>query len=155
MPRTPTPYTGNVHLVQHGTCAHVHGRRVMFGTVAGYAMEKQQYVTMQANKAAELGITPEQLLARQVAHGILRTQAHNAKARGYDQHRMHWCNLLATCIHNNPAKYEADRAAELQWPHMAFGDRVVLEGCVYSLQPAPNDNVALEAVAPDPDTFYL
>ena len=90
------------------------------GTVAGYAMSN--------------GECPLEAVAR--------AEAYNAAAPKWDQHQLYWVNA-------NPVTLTAQRQAKREVPGFEFGQTIVLQGHLFTLQPANNQNCALLPVPPE------
>lgn len=91
-------------------------RMFTLGTVAGYAIER--------------GEDPEVEIARCKRQMIEDPHA---------GHKLHWANPNSVCIHNGPIVKE-------QYPGFEFGDKIILQGKVFTLELTHNDNCKLVAV---------
>lgn len=83
------------------------------GTVAGYAIQN--------------GEDPEEAIAR------CKRQMIEDRHAG---HKLYWANQNAVCLHNGPVRKE-------EVPGFEFGDTLILQGKVFRLEPAPNNNCKL------------
>jgi len=54
----------------------------------------------------------------------------------YAGHKLYWANANAVCIHNGPV-------VKKEVPGFNFGDTIILQGKVFTLQPDHNNNVKL------------
>ena len=84
------------------------------GTVAGYAIQN--------------GEDPVEAIERCKQHMI---------ERPYDGHKLYWANANAVVISNMKMEKE-------EVPGFNFGDEIILQGKVFVLERAPNNNVKLK-----------
>lgn len=115
----------NTQAVTHGTKAIIGGRRVTFGTVIGYTLEKN----------AECG----RLLQY---HQCPIARHEDAVRRG---HETEWINLSSGVICGDKGYYERDRAEWAGALILNVGDDVMIDGKLRKIHAAPNNNFILRA----------